>query len=140
VRPTLLALTLLVCTLQAASPVGRWRTFDDKTGKPRAVVAVYEQNGRLFGRIESSFNPQTPPKRCTRCTDERKDQVVVGMVIVRNLRPKGAEFTDGDILDPDNGSVYRCRMKLSPDGATLQVRGYIGFSLLGRSQSWTRLP
>jgi uncharacterized protein (DUF2147 family) len=118
--------------------VGAWRTVDDKTGKPRAIVRIYEDNGKLFGRIETSLNPQTAGRICNLCKDDRKGKPVVGMVIIRGLKRSGEEFSGGDILDPDNGTVYRCKVRISADGNKLTVRGYVGFSLLGRSQTWTR--
>ncbi|HLW25759.1 MAG TPA: DUF2147 domain-containing protein [Steroidobacteraceae bacterium] len=123
--------------LEASSPIGLWQTFDDKTGQPRAVVEIYAENGRLFGRIQQSFKPGAEQRRCTVCSDERKDQPVIGLVIIRNLKPSGDEWSGGDILDPDNGWVYRCKLKVDPDGR-LEVRGYLGFSLLGRTQFWRR--
>ena len=120
------------------TPVGRWTTIDDKTGKPKAVVQVYEQNGLLFGKVEASLNPERANRRCEQCTDERKDQPIVGMVIIRSMKKQGDEYVGGDILDPDNGSVYRCKMKVIDDGKALSVRGYRGVSLLGRSQTWHR--
>lgn len=122
------------------TPVGAWRTVDDKTGKPRSIVRIYEENGRIFGRVEASLNPQTAGRVCDQCKDERKGQPIVGMVIIRGIRKAGDEFGGGDILDPDNGTVYRCKMRLLENGKKLLVRGYIGISLLGRSQTWTREP
>jgi len=118
------------------TPVGRWRTVDDKTGKPRSIVRIYEENGHYFGRVEESLNPATAGRRCDKCTDDRKDQPIVGMVIIRSLKKDGEEFKGGDILDPDNGKVYNCKLKVKGD--KLIVRGYIGASLFGRSQTWTR--
>ncbi len=137
----MLLAALAVCGTDAnlLTPVGRWKTIDDKTGKPKAIVRVYEENGRLFGRIEATLDPKAK-KVCDKCTDSRKDQPIVGMVILRGLSQHGGEYTGGDILDPDNGSVYRCKMRLTDQGAKLSVRGFIGFSLLGRSQVWTREP
>jgi uncharacterized protein (DUF2147 family) len=123
-----------------ASPVGRWKTVDDKTGKPRSIVRIYEDQGLLFGQVESSLNPQTAGRRCDKCTDERKGQPVVGMVIVRKLKKNGAEFSGGDILDPDTGSIYKCKIRVIDGGNKLQVRGYMGISVLGRSQTWMREP
>jgi uncharacterized protein (DUF2147 family) len=121
------------------TPVGRWKTVDDKTGKPKAIVLIYEENGRLFGRVEATFNLDAK-EVCSLCKDERKNQPIVGMVILRGLVAHGEEFSGGDILDPDNGSVYRCKLRLQDGGRQLSVRGFIGFSLLGRSQVWTREP
>jgi len=121
------------------TPVGRWKTIDDKTGNPKAIVQIYMQGGRLFGRIEVSLDPNAK-KICDKCKDERQDQAIVGMVIMRGLSLDGGEYSGGDILDPDNGKVYRCKLRLEEQGNRLSVRGYIGFSLLGRSQTWTRQP
>jgi len=90
--------------------------------------------------VEASLNPQTAGRVCDKCKDERKGQPIVGMVIVRGIRKAGDEFGGGEILDPDTGTVYRCKMRLIENGARLLVRGYIGISLLGRSQTWTREP
>ncbi len=121
------------------TPVGRWKTIDDKTGKPKAIVEIYEENGRLFGRITATLSPDAK-KFCDRCADERKGRPIIGMVILRDMSQHGAEYAGGNILDPDNGSVYRCKMRLTGQGNQLSVRGFVGFSLLGRSQIWTREP
>jgi uncharacterized protein (DUF2147 family) len=122
----------------ASSPIGEWQTFDDKSGEARAVVEIYPSNGLLFGKIVRSFRPGAEQRRCTACSDERKDQPVLGLLIIRNLkRSDEDEWSGGDILDPDNGRVYRCRLKVDADGR-LEVRGYIGFALLGRTQYWRR--
>jgi uncharacterized protein (DUF2147 family) len=122
------------------SPIGVWKTVDDKTGTARALVRIYAVDGKYFGRIEESFTPGAESRRCSVCTDERKDQPIIGLIIVRNMVPRDGEFAGGDILDPDNGSVYRCKFHLEHDGAVLVVRGFIGISLLGRSQVWQRQP
>jgi len=122
------------------TPVGLWKTVDDKTGKPRSIVRIYEENGKFFGCVEASLNPERAGRRCDKCTDERKGQLIVGMVIVRGLLKDGNEFTGGDILDPDNGKIYHCKLKLKEQGTQLVVRGYLGASLFGRSQTWTREP
>lgn len=134
----MLCLAAFVCQAGDLTPVGRWRTVDDKTGKPRSIVQIYEENGVYFGRIETSLNPATAGRRCDKCTDERKDQPIVGMIIIRSLKKDGAEFKGGDILDPDNGKIYRCRVRIKDQGNKLEVRGYLGASLFGRSQTWTR--
>jgi len=135
---TLVCLCLGSLTIHAAdsTPVGRWRTIDDKTGKPRSIVRIYEDNGQYFGRVEQSLNQATAGRRCDKCTDERKDQPIVGMVIIRSLRKDGEEYKGGDILDPDNGKVYSCKVRVKGD--KLIVRGYLGASLFGRSQTWIR--
>jgi uncharacterized protein (DUF2147 family) len=121
------------------SPIGLWKTVDDKTGAARAIVRIYEQDGRLFGKIESSFTPGAEHRVCTVCTDERKDQPILGLIIIRNMKRTDDEYAGGDILDPDTGSVYHCKMHVE-GGTRLVVRGYIGISLLGRNQTWQRVP
>lgn len=121
------------------SPAGLWKTIDDRTHKPRATIRIFEENGVLMGRIESSFNPAEWNERCDKCSGERKNAPVIGLVIMRGLTRHGAEYDGGEILDPETGFVYRCRLALSGDGDRLFVRGYLGVSLLGRTQTWTRL-
>jgi uncharacterized protein (DUF2147 family) len=123
----------------AASPIGLWKTFDDKTGEARAIVRIYEQDGRLFGKLESSFTPGAEHRVCGVCSDDRKDQPILGLLIIRNMKRTDDEYSGGDILDPETGSVYHCKMHVEA-GTRLVVRGYIGFSLLGRNQTWQRVP
>ncbi|HEY1315152.1 MAG TPA: DUF2147 domain-containing protein [Steroidobacteraceae bacterium] len=120
------------------SPIGLWRTVDDKTGAPRALVRIYLQDGKYFGRIEQSFTPGAETRVCAACSDARKNQPIIGLVIIRDVTLRDGVYGGGDILDPDSGSVYRCKFHLENGGATLVVRGFIGFSLLGRSQTWQR--
>jgi uncharacterized protein (DUF2147 family) len=120
------------------SPIGRWKTFDDKTGEARGIVRIYEQDGKFWGRLEQSFTPGAESRVCSVCTDERKNQPIVGLMIIRNVKFENGEYGGGDILDPDNGSVYKCKFHLEQGGTRLVVRGFIGFSLLGRSQTWQR--
>jgi uncharacterized protein (DUF2147 family) len=121
------------------SPIGLWKTIDDKTGAARAIVRIYEQDGRLFGKIEGSFMPGAEHRFCEVCTDERKGQPMLGLIIIRNMKHTGDEYSGGDILDPDTGSVYHCKMHVE-GGTRLVLRGYIGISLLGRNQTWQRMP
>jgi uncharacterized protein (DUF2147 family) len=120
------------------SPAGVWKTIDDRTHQPRGTIRVYEENGRWFGRIETSFNPADRDERCDKCSGERKDQAVIGMVVMRGLAKHGSEYSGGDILDPDTGFVYQCRFTMSADGKKLMVRGFVGISILGRTQIWIR--
>lgn len=138
----LVAVALAALPAVAAEPgiTGRWRTVDDKTGKPKGIVLIWEQNGEFFGKVESSIDPKKANEICDLCKDERKNKPVTGMVVLRHMKRDGDEWSGGDILDPDNGKVYRCKAKLAEGGKKLLVRGYIGISLLGRSQTWTREP
>lgn len=122
------------------TPVGVWQTIDDNTHQPKALVQISQSDGgTLSGKVIKGLNPADKPgKRCTACTDERKDQLILGMTIIRNMKQDGTKWDGGNILDPENGKVYRCNMHLEDGGQKLVVRGYIGFSLLGRSQTWIR--
>jgi uncharacterized protein (DUF2147 family) len=122
------------------SPVGMWKTIDDKTGKVRSIVQITEVNGEIQGKIEKLFlapeEIQNP--KCDKCTDARKDQPIVGMVFMNGLKKDGNEYVGGQILDPDNGKVYRSKAELIEGGKKLKVRGFIGTPMLGRSQIWLR--
>src|SRR5664279_2909933 len=125
---------------QASSPVGVWKTVDDNTKKEKSLVRIVEANGTYTGKVEKLLDPATAPDAvCKDCSDERKDKPILGMTIVRNVKASGddkAVFDGGDILDPNNGKVYRVKLKLVEGGAKLDVRGYIGTPLFGRTQTW----
>jgi len=121
-----------------ATPEGVWRTIDDTTHKPRGLIRVFEKNGQIFGRIEASFDPKEAKEVCDRCSGDRKDKPVIGMIVMRNMKKRGGEYDGGDILDPDTGLVYKCRFTMEDGGRRMVVRGYVGFALLGRSQVWLR--
>jgi uncharacterized protein (DUF2147 family) len=122
------------------SPAGLWKNIDDETGKPKALIRITESNGVLTGQIEKLFrdaNEEQNPK-CDKCEDARKNQPIVGMTILSNLKKDGDEYAGGEILDPNNGKVYRSKLHLTDGGKKLSVRGYIGVPMLGRSQTWVR--
>jgi uncharacterized protein (DUF2147 family) len=137
---------IVLCFLQAGtraaerepSPVGLWKTVDDRTHKPRAIIRIYEEKGAFFGRIEYSFDPEELTARCEKCSGDRKDAPVIGLVIMRGITKQGSEYRGGEILDPETGWIYRCRFTLSMEGEKLFVRGYLGLAVLGRTQTWTR--
>ncbi|HWF08081.1 MAG TPA: DUF2147 domain-containing protein [Bryobacteraceae bacterium] len=143
ISPGLLAIFLAAAPALFAgdlSPAGLWKAFDDHTHQARGTVRIYEENGLYFGKIESSFKPEELAEHCFKCNGDRKDAPILGLLILRNVRKNGSEYDGGDILDPENGSVYRCRLTLSADGQQLLVRGYLGFAIFGRTQTWLRLP
>ncbi|MCO4864315.1 DUF2147 domain-containing protein [Cupriavidus sp. WGlv3] len=141
-RATVLAATLLgsAAALAQATPTGTWKTIDDNTGKPRGLVEITEKNGVYSGRLLKSFvDSDGKPRVCDKCTDARKDQPLIGMTILSGLRKTGDnEWSGGEILDPENGKVYKSKMSLTEDGNKLNVRGFIGISLIGRTQTWER--
>ena len=122
------------------SPAGTWKTIDDKTGKPRGLVEISETNGVYSGKLVKTFvDNGDKSKVCDKCTDARKDQPIIGMTILSGLRKSGDnEWSGGEILDPESGKIYKSKMALADDGAKLNVRGFIGVSLLGRTQTWLR--
>jgi uncharacterized protein (DUF2147 family) len=123
------------------TPVGLWKSIDDNTQKERSYVRIAESGGVLSGRIERTLDPNAKPTDvCGMCTDERKDKPIVGLVIIRNARQDADDKTvwaGGDVTDPDNGKVYRLRLKPLDGGKKLEVRGYIGPFF--RSQTWHRV-
>jgi uncharacterized protein (DUF2147 family) len=137
------ALTLLAAAsvfAQEASPVGLWKNIDDESGKPKALIRITESNGELRGKIEKLFkNPgedQNP--KCIKCEGALKDQPVIGMTILTGMKRDGDEYNGGQILDPNNGKVYSSKLTVIEGGKKLDVRGYIGFPMLGRTQTWLR--
>lgn len=139
-------LTILLMTQMAAppaapprSPIGYWQTVSDVTGRPQSVVQIYESDGRLFARVDKVLVTDGVPATCVKCRDDRKGAPLVGLVIMRNMRNAGEDYRDGDILDPESGKIYRCRMTVDVTGQRLTIRGYIGISLFGRSQVWHRV-
>ena len=138
-----LALACGLAAAQAASPAGLWKTVDDKTKKEKSLVRVVETNGVYSGKVEKVIDPDAPKDAvCKDCTDERKDQPVVGMTIIRNMKQSYGDkalFEGGDVLDPNNGKVYKAKLKLIDNGSKLEVRGYIGLPMLGRTQTWQRV-
>jgi uncharacterized protein (DUF2147 family) len=125
---------------QNASPAGLWKTIDDETGKPKALVRVTEDQGVLSGKIEKLFRPadQDQNPKCTACEGQRKDQPLIGMTILSGLKKDGGDYAGGEILDPAKGKTYKSKASLKDGGSKLEVRGYIGAPMFGRSQTWVR--
>jgi len=125
---------------QAPSAVGRWTTIDDETKKPKSVITIYEEGGKLFGKIEKLFREPNEEQNplCDKCEGALKNQPITGMVILRDLKKDGEEWTGGTILDPANGKTYKAKIAVQDGGKKLKVRGYIGMALLGRTQYWVR--
>jgi uncharacterized protein (DUF2147 family) len=122
------------------TPVGLWKTIDDHTGKPSALVRISEDQGVISGKIEKLFrapNQDQNPK-CRKCEGANKDQPIIGMTILTGLRKDGDAWDGGHVLDPGNGSTYRAKITLKDGGSKLEMRGYIGTPLFGRTQTWVR--
>jgi uncharacterized protein (DUF2147 family) len=121
------------------SPVGVWKTIDDKTGQAKSIVEITEADGELAGKVTQVLqSDQGPNPICKECEGERKNQPITGMTIIWGMKQDGDTWSGGKILDPKNGKIYGCKMHLTDGGRKLEVRGFVGFSLLGRSQVWER--
>ena len=129
-----------IVSAQELSPVGRWKTISDKNGETTSIVTITQENKLLVGKISELFRKpgQNPNPICKKCPDGQKDQPVIGLTILTDLQQDGDEWNGGEILDPDNGKTYSCFVKVIENGSKLEVRGYIGISLLGRTQTWVR--
>ncbi len=136
----ILCLAALAAHATEFSPVGLWRTFDDEDGQAASLVRIDTLDGMLEGRVVRILPRPGHPldARCDECSGARKGQPVTGMVILWGMKRDGDEYSGGQILDPHNGRIYRCKMKVKSN--TLEVRGYLGFSLFGRTQTWVREP
>jgi uncharacterized protein (DUF2147 family) len=123
--------------MAADAPVGRWKTIDDKTGKVESDVEVYQDGGKLFGKIAALAEPTDAsgqPKRCTKCTGEDKDKPIVGLVIIKGLSADGDRYKGGTITDPADGKVYKA--EVWPEDGKLKVRGYLG--MFYKTQTWVK--
>lgn len=119
---------------------GLWKTIDDSTGKPRSLIRISEHNGEFSAVVEKGLrDTDTGDAVCDKCKDERKGKKIIGMTIAKGLKQNGHKYESGEILDPENGKTYKCKMTLDETGNNLEVRGFIGISLLGRSQTWHRV-
>lgn len=137
----LFTLIAVVIFADSISPVGKWKTIDDETGEEKSIVRIWFEDGVLYGKIDSLYlePDEDPDPVCDECKGKNKDKPIMGMTIMENLSQKGTEWTGGTILDPDNGKTYKCKIEIIENGDRLKLRGFIGISLLGRTQYWIRV-
>ena len=143
-------LTVLVAAVLAGSalsavaqttPLGLWKTISDKDGSVTSEVRVVDNAGVFSGRIERTFRTDVKTDaKCDLCKDDRKDQPIIGLEIIRGLgkAPGKDVWEGGTVIDPDNGTVYKLKMTPIDGGKKLEVRGFVGFYLFGRTQTWIR--
>jgi uncharacterized protein (DUF2147 family) len=121
------------------SPVGRWKTVDDATGKVKSIVAIRQENGKLYGTIETLFDPPVPHPTCYLCTGELKDRPLVGLQVLSGFVQNGNQWSGGQVLDPESGRIYRASLSVDAGGKTLRLHGYFVVPLLGRTEHWQRV-
>lgn len=132
-----LVLFLCAVNIEAQSVIGKWKTIDDETDKPKSIVEIFERDGKVYGRIESLFREPSEEQDpyCDVCKGDKKDQRVITMEIVEDMTQDGDEYSGGTITDPKTGKVYDCKLWLEGEDV-LKVRGYLYF--LFRTQTWYR--
>ena len=124
------------------TPVGYWKTIDDKTGKPRSIVKVFEYNGELRGRIEKLLDVPSgaKPPTCDECPGDKKGKPVLGLEFLWGFKRDGANWGEGSVLDPEEGKVYHANLELLDGGKRLKLFGFVRVVFkIGRSQTWSRV-
>ncbi len=124
--------------MQAQSIFGKWKTLNEDTGKTESIVEVYKKDGKAYAKIITIVNKNDRGRVCDTCEGKNKNKPILGMVILNGLKKDGKEWNDGEILDPKNGKYYKCYITLL-NNTKLKIRGYIGISLLGRTEYWYRV-
>lgn len=128
----------MIFNAQSQNVLGRWKTVDDETGQAKSIVEVYEKGGKIYGKVVEILRAEHKKDICTKCEGADKNKPILGMIIINGLKKEDSEYNGGTILDPENGKKYKCYIALeSPD--KLKLRGYIGLSIMGRTQYWTRV-
>ncbi len=132
----IIIITILSAVSYGQSILGKWQTFDDKTKEKKAIIEIFKTDNLYFAKITESFVSEKNAI-CKTCKGDKRDQPIIGLIIIDNLKRDGDEYNGGTILDPENGKTYKCFLKLINNNK-LKIRGYLGFSLFGRTQYWIR--
>ncbi len=137
-RKLLFTLVLSLFSVMSFAQIeGKWKTIDDETKQPKSIVEIYKKSdGKYYGKI-SQLLIKPENANCVNCKDDRKNKPILGMEIIRGLKKDGNEFTGGTITDPKTGKTYKCT--IIRNGDNLNVRGYIGLSIIGRTQTWQKV-
>jgi len=133
----LVILFCVISSLHSQSILGKWKTIDDETGKEKSIVYIFENNGKIYGKIIEVINPKQENPKCTKCHGVNKDQPIFGMQIINGLSKKGDVYEGETNLNPTNGKIYKCKLSLGENSNQLQVRGYIAFFY--KTQYWQRI-
>jgi uncharacterized protein (DUF2147 family) len=140
-RNTFNSIALFFLTIffaQSQTVIGKWKTIDDETGKAKSIVEIYEKSGKIYGKVVDILEEENKKRVCTNCSGDDKNKPILGMTVIKGLSKEGSQYTNGKILDPKNGKLYKCFITLETKDK-LKVRGYIGISLFGRTQYWYRV-
>lgn len=134
----LLVFLVSVFSVNAQSVIGKWKTFDDETGDAKSIVEITEKDGKIYGKVIEILNSEKKNAKCNNCPDSDKDKPVLGLYVIKGLSKDGKEYSNGKILDPSSGKLYKCTVSLDGNDK-LKVRGHVGISAFGRNQIWTRV-
>ncbi|WP_313360299.1 DUF2147 domain-containing protein [Empedobacter sp.] len=129
---------MLTSLMYAQSPIGTWKTIDDETKQAKSYVEIFEKDGKLYGKVTKILTKGKEDAKCTDCSGELKNKPILGMQILSGLKKDGKEWNGGKIIDPNSGKEYKAKMSLNGNDK-LDVRGFIGISLVGRTQTWQRV-
>ena len=129
---------VMIFNAQSQTFIGKWKTIDDVTGQAKSIVEIYEKSGKIFGKVIDILDKEHKNNVCSNCSGEDKNKPILGLTIIKGLSKDGNVYSNGKILDPKNGNLYKCFIVLE-EKDKLKVRGYIGISLLGRTQYWYRV-
>ena len=125
-------------SIQAQSVIGKWKTIDDETGEAKSVVEIYEKSGKVYGKVVEILRADHKKDVCTKCEGADKNKPILGLNIINGLKKDGDEYSGGTIFDPTSGKKYKCYITLE-SADKLKLRGYVGISIMGRTQYWTRV-
>ena len=129
---------MLTSLMYAQSPIGTWKTIDDETKQAKSYVEIFEKDGKLYGKVTKILTKGKENAVCSDCSGALKNKPILGMQILSGMKKDGKEWNGGKILDPNSGKEYKAKMSLNGSDK-LDVRGYIGISLVGRTQTWQRV-
>lgn len=134
----LILFLLISISVNSQDIFGKWRTIDDQTNEPKSIVNIYEQEGKVYGKIIDIYKESDKNALCEKCEGDEYNEPVMGLVIIKELTKEGAYFKNGTIFDPERGKKYTCRIALNEDNPdVLEVRGYIAF--MYATQYWERI-